>query len=314
MRIFITGGTGFIGRNLTAALLARGDQVVVLTRDRSRAADLGDAVEIVEGDPVERGGWMEAVCGCDVAVHLAGAPIAGKRWDARYRQVLVTSRVESAHNLVAAIAACAEGRPAALISASGIDIYPFAEELAELPDWFEDSWVAEDAPKSDSFLGRLCRDWEREANAAAEHGARTVTMRTGLVLGPGGGALPSMVKLFKLCAGGKLGSGAQWTSWIHIDDAIRGFLHAIDDADLAGPVNLVAPESVRNRDFARSLARALSRPSLLGVPGFALRLAMGDLAEYALSGRRVQPKALLDAGFEFQYAGLEPALEELLSR
>jgi hypothetical protein len=311
MRVFITGGTGFIGRHLAAALLARGDQVSVLTRDTAKAEGIAVGAEIISGDPTERGDWMSAVSGCDAAVHLAGAPVDGKRWNARYRQVLSTSRIDSTHNLVDAIAA-AERRPAALISASGIDIYPFASELTELRDYFEDTWVTESAPKSDSFFGRLCREWEREARGAEQHGCRVACMRTGLVLGARDGALSRMITPFKLFVGGKIGSGQQWVSWIHLDDAVRGYLHALD-TELSGPVNLVAPEPVRNKELAKALGRVLSRPSLIPVPAFAVKLAVGELAEYLLGGRRAQPKCLLDSGFEFNYPALEPALEELLS-
>lgn len=311
MRVFITGGTGFVGRNLARQLIDRGDRVTVLTRDRGHAGDLPEACEIVEGDPTESGDWQQAVDGCDAAVHLAGAPVDGKRWNARYRQVIQTSRIDSAHNLVAAIGA-AGSKPATLVSASGIDIYPFAEELADLKEYFEDSWVTEGAPKSDGFLGRLCREWEREANAAADHGCRVACARTGMVLGREG-PLQKMLTPFKMFAGGKIGSGKQWVSWIHIDDVARAYIHILDRGDVKGPVNLVAPNPVRNKDFARALGRVMSRPSLVPAPAFAVKLAVGELAEYVLDGRRVQPKCLLDSGFEFNYPDLEPALEDLLA-
>lgn len=311
MRVLVTGGTGFIGRHLVEALAARGDEPVVVTRDRSRAGGLGGAVVVVEGDPTEGGAWQEAVAGSDAVVHLAGAPVDGRRWDARYKQVLHASRIDSARKVIEAIAAApAERRPRALISASGIDYYPFADDLAEDPAYLEDSWVDESAPRSDRFLGRLCRDWEAEALAAGELGLRVACMRTGMVLGAEG-PLARLVTPFKWFAGGRIGSGRQWVSWIHIEDAVRGYLHVLA-AEVAGPVNLVGPSPVRNRDFAAAVGKALGRPSWLPVPGFALRLAVGELAEHILGGRRVEPKALRDSGFEFHYPELGPALEDLL--
>lgn len=313
MRVVLTGGTGFVGRNLCAALADRGDPPIVITRDASAAAEsLGDRAEVVEADPTESGPWQESVVGCDAVVHLAGASINGKRWDARYRQVLRGSRIDSAAKLVEAIAAApAAERPSVLVTSSGIDYYPFAEELAERADWFEDSWVGESAPRSGSFLGQLCRDWEDEAATAESLGVRVCAMRSGIVLGRGG-PLAKMILPFKLFAGGRLGSGKQWTSWIHIDDAVAAYLFAIDTPEVSGPINLVAPSPVRNREFARQLGRTMGRPSFLPTPTFALKLALGPFAEHVLHGRRVEPKCLVDAGFEFKHPDLRPALEDLL--
>lgn len=313
MKVFLTGGTGFVGGHLVRALAARGDEPLVLSREAGKGrAALGGEAEIVEGDPTESGPWQEAVAGTDAVIHLAGAPVDGKRWDARYKQILQASRVDSARNLVEAIAAAPEERrPRLLVSASGIDYYPFADDLAELNEYFEDSWVDEEAPRADTFMGRLCRDWEREARVAEELGLRVAMMRTGMVLGETG-ALPRMVTPFKLFAGGKLGSGRQWVSWIHIEDAVRGYLHALD-SEVAGPVNLVAPNPVRNRELARALGRALGRPSAIPVPAFAIRLVLGELAEHVLAGRRAEPRRLVESGFEFHFPDLDVALKDLLA-
>lgn len=285
---------------------------MVVTRDReSGRAALGSTAELVEGDPTESGPWQKALAGADVVVHLAGASIDGRRWDARYKQILVASRTDSARKLIEAIAELDEAaRPRALVSASGIDYYPFADDLAEHSRYFEDSWIDETAPRADTFLGRLCRDWEDEVRPAADLGLRVASLRTGMVLGRHG-ALERMIGPFKWFVGGRIGSGRQWVSWIHIEDAVRAYLHVID-GELSGPVNLVAPNPVRNREMAAALGRVLGRPAAVPVPAFAVKLVVGELAEHILHGRRAEPRALVNSGFEFHYPELEAALEDLL--
>jgi uncharacterized protein (TIGR01777 family) len=313
MRIFFTGGTGFIGGALVAALRARGDEPVIVTRDAKRAARrLGDAGEIIEADPTEAGPWQDRLAGCGAVINLAGASIAGRRWNAQVRQILVDSRVDVTRNLVAAIGRLAPAaRPRVLVSASGIDLYPFAMTAGETDD--DDPAVSEAAAADDSFLARLCREWEREAAGARAHGVRVVTVRTGIVLAAGGGALPRMVLPFKLLVGGRVGSGRQWLSWLHRDDAVGIYLFAVDTTALAGPVNAVAPEAVRQAAFARELGRAVHRPCWLPVPGFALRLAVGGLAEYLLAGRRVVPTALTTAGYPFRHPTLAGTLAAIFA-
>ena len=301
-KVVVTGATGFIGTALVAALRAAGDTVTVLSRDADRARQqLGD-VTAVTCDLQSLGPWTAALAGTDAIVHLAGEPIAAARWDARQKQRLRDSRVEATRTLVEAIAALpATARPRALISASGTDYYPFAPDAE-----FDDDEVTERDSPGDTFLGRLCRDWEAEARAAEGHGVRVVCMRTGVVLGPGG-ALAKLTTPFKLFVGGRIGSGRQWMSWIHLADAIRAYTTAIIDERYAGPINLVTA-SVRNAEFSRALGKALGRPSWLPVPGFALRAAVGEFAEYLLRGRRVVPHRLHDLGFTWTQPTLEDAL------
>jgi uncharacterized protein len=301
-KIVATGATGFIGTALVAALRAAGDAVVVLSRDAERARQqLGD-VTAVTCDLQSLGPWTTALAGAAAIVHLAGEPIAGRRWDARQKQRLRDSRVEATRTLVEAIAALpATSRPRALISASGADYYPFAPDTE-----FDDDEVTEAAAPGDSFLARLCRDWEAEARAAERLGVRVVCMRTGIVLGPGG-ALAKMTTPFKLFVGGRIGNGRQWVPWIHRDDAIRAYLAAVEDDRYTGPINLVTA-SVRNAELSRALGKALGRPSWLPVPGFALRAAFGELADYALHGRCVVPKRLRELGFTWTYPNLDEAL------
>jgi len=302
MKIVVTGATGFIGTALVPLLVARGDGVVVLSRDGAAAARKLAGVTGVTADLETPGPWTAALAGTDVVVHLAGEPIAAKRWNARQKQVLRDSRVEATRTLVEAIAALPEAeRPRALISASGTDYYPFA-----LDRTFDDDEVTEADPPGDTFLGRLCRDWEREALAAIQLGLRVVTMRTGIVLGAGG-AIAKMTIPFKLFVGGRLGSGRQWMPWVHRADAAAAYAVAVHDDRYTGPINLVT-DSVRNADFARALGKALGRPSWLPVPAFAIEAAVGELAEYLLHGRRVVPKRLRELGFTWQYPELTTAL------
>lgn len=344
-RIFITGGTGLIGSALVEALRGRGDQVIVLTRDPDKARRVfgseREGVELVEGDPAFAGPWQRHLADVHAVVNLAGASIAGKRWDSRYKQILRDSRVEGTRCVVEGIAALyvgkpagepagesagepageaqavgadagagagARGRPTVLVSASGVDYYPFDVDLATAMD--EDDEITESAPPGSSFLARVCRSWEEEAVAAEPLGVRVVRMRTGLVLGHGG-AFDRMALPFRLFAGGPIGSGRQWVSWVHIDDVVRAYLFALDEDTLRGPVNLVAPGAVRAKPFARALGHALRRPSWLPVPGFAVKAAVGELAEYVLHGRRAVPAALQAHGFAFHYPEVEAALLDI---
>jgi len=301
-KIVVTGATGFIGAALIAAMRAAGDAIVVLSRDADRARQQLGEVTAVTCDLQSLGPWTTALEGAAAIVHLAGEPIAGRRWDARQKQRLRDSRVEATRTLVEAIAALpATAPPPALISASGADYYPFAPD-----DDFDDDEVTESAEPGDSFLARLCRDWEAEARAAERLGVRVVCMRTGIVLGPGG-ALAKMTTPFKLFVGGRIGNGRQWVPWIHRDDAIRAYMAAVDDERYTGPINLVTT-SVRNAELSQALGKALGRPSWLPVPGFALRAALGELADYALHGRRVVPKRLRELGFTWTYPNLDEAL------
>lgn len=307
-KVFITGGSGFIGQALIAALRARGDDVSVLTRNATRAADSLTDVTLIEGDAALGGDWQARVSGHDAVINLAGQSIAGKRWDAQYRQLLMDSRVETTRYLVEAIGR-AESRPRVLVSASGIDYYPFDVDLDDLGmDSSVD--VTEDARPGDTFLARMCRQWEAEAFRAREHGVRVVCMRTGVVLGKEG-ALDRMEKPFKLFVGGRLSHGHQWFSWVHLADVVAAYLFALENVDLTGPVNLVAPDPVTNRDFTDALAKALHRPAIFPVPALALRLAVGELHEYLIHGRRAVPRALREHGFEFQFPNIESALADI---
>lgn len=304
MKIVVTGATGFIGTALVPALLARGDQVTVLSRDAARAREKLGAVTAITADLETPGPWAVALAGADAVIHLAGESIGARRWNARQKQIIRDSRIEATRTIVEAIAALPSAeRPRVLLSSSGGDFYPFAS--ADNPE-FDDDEVTEADPPGDSFLARVCRDWEKEALAATALGVRVVCMRTGIVLGPGG-ALDKMTTPFKLFVGGRIGSGRQWFSWIHRDDAVAAYLAASTDTRYVGPINLVTG-SVRNAELSRALGQVLHRPSWLPVPAFAIKAAVGELAEYLLAGRRIVPAKLRTLGFTWQQPELSEAL------
>lgn len=306
MKILVTGGTGFIGRPLVAALVERGDDVVVVTRDEVRGRTLWkSSPTLIKGDPCYAGDWQDSVAGCDAVINLAGENLAGTRWNARYRQIIHDSRVDSTRFVVEAMRSQpTSSRPEVLVNASGLDYYGFAEGM------FDEDEIDESAPGGESFLSYLCWDWEEETKPCAELGVRKVLMRTGLVLGADGGAFPKLIKPFRLGFGGRLGKGKQWMSWVHRKDAVRAYVHAID-SQIEGPVNLVAPGNLRSEDFAKVMASSLNRKAWFPVPGFLVSARAGQLGEYILRGRRGIPSALTESGFEFHFPELRSALTDL---
>ncbi len=300
-RIVVTGATGFIGVALTRALRASGHRVVALVRDPARAAArLGGEIECVAWDGVTppAAAALEGALG---VVHLAGEPIAGARWTPARKAAIVRSRTESTGAVVAGLAACHE-RPPVLVSASAVGYYGSRG----------DDWLVEDASTGDDFLAHVCRGWENAALGAAQLGVRVVTPRIGLVLADGGGALDKMLRPARLGLGGPLGSGRQWWSWIHREDLVALLMLALHDVSLRGPVNAVAPEPVTNAEFAATLGCVLRRPALLPAPAFALRLALGEMADMLLASQRVRPSRAAASGFAWQFGTLEPALRDLL--
>jgi uncharacterized protein len=242
------------------------------------------------------------VSGFDAVVHLAGESIVG-RWTQQKKKAIRDSRVQGTRNLAAALAQ-SEAKPAVFVCASAIGFYGNRG----------DELLREESPGGQRFLSEVCREWEDASRIAAEAGIRTVNIRIGLVLSATGGALPNMLKPFKLGLGGRIGSGQQWWSWIHVDDIVRGIHHAIRTELLSGPVNMVAPNPVRNAEFTKVLASVLGRPAFFPVPEFALRLAFGEMAasELLLASQRVEPGKLTASGYTFRFPELRAALENLL--
>jgi hypothetical protein len=289
MRVVISGASGLIGTALVTELHAAGHDVVRLVRRPPRAADE------VPWDPSRDGIDVGALGAVDAAVHLAGAAIGDHRWTREYKRTLRDSRVLGTRTLVRALLALPTP-PRTLVCGSAVGFYGSRGEQE----------LTEKSAGGQGFLADLVGDWEAETEPAARSGIRVVLARTGLVLSPHGGALARLLPLVKLGLAGPLGNGRQWWPWITLDDEIRA-LQFLLDGDLSGPVNLVAPHPVRNREVIAALGRALHRPTLLPAPAVALRLVLGELAQDVLSSQRVLPTRLLDAGFTFRQASVDEA-------
>jgi len=302
--ILITGATGFLGRALARALADRGDTVRGLSRSE-REASPGDAISQwyrwsggTDAIPAE------AVAGADAVVHLAGESVVGRWSDAKKRRIL-GSRVNGTQAVVEAIRAAGDDGPQVLVSASAIGYYGDRgdEKLTETSS----------SPEGD-FLADVCRAWEEEATKAETLGARVVKVRIGLVMHPEGGALKAMLTPFKMGLGGKMGSGKQWQSWIHRDDLVSMLLFALDRDGLSGPMNATAPNPVTQKEFAKTLGKAIGRPTFMPAPAFAIRAALGEFAVELLSSKRVLPVVADDAGFRFQFPDLAGALADLVGK
>jgi uncharacterized protein len=301
VKIFMTGGTGFVGAYLSRDLAQAGHDVTILTRRAQPPASASGNISFLTGDPNQAGPWMAAVPEYDWIINLAGASIF-TRWSEAHKKEIFESRVLTTRNLVTALAA--GDRRQLFCSTSAVGYYgPRGEEE-----------LTEDSPPDAGFLGELAEAWEAEALKAQDLGVRVVITRFGIVLGRDGGALAQMAPLFKKFLGGPIGSGAQWFSWIHQADHARAFRFIQANPAISGPVNLTAPNPVRNRELTRALGRALHRPSFLPAPEFMLRLVLGEFADTLLTGQKVLPQRLLDAGFTFNFPTIEAALTDLMGQ
>jgi uncharacterized protein len=301
VKVFLTGATGFIGTALVRALVARGDECIVLSRGgRQPWPDL--PVRIVRGDPSVAGPWEKEVDGTHTVINLAGERIVNPplRWTEDRKRRMRTSRITSTHNVVTAIRTSRQP-PRALLSGSAIGYYGDRG----------DALVDESTEPGTDFLARLCVDWEAAA-LEAQGRTRVTLLRSGVVLGRSGGGLSPLMTLFRLGAGGPWGDGRQWWSWIHLADETGLILFALDSA-LEGPVNLTAPNPVTVNDFADAMGRALHRPAALRMPAFGLRLALGEAADALLNLQRVVPRKALRAGFEFRYPEIDTALKDIFT-
>jgi len=303
MRVVIAGGSGFLGTRLTDALVARGDEVTILTRRTARHRAGGPVTETLwTADGEADASLIQAVTGANAVVNLSGAGIADKRWTTHRKRILRDSRILPTRSLVRAVEASASP-PRVFVQGSAVGYYGAT---------IDDRVMDETAPAGDDFLGRLCVEWEHEARSVTRTGCRLVFMRTGIVLAAEGGALPVIARPFRFFVGGRLGSGRQYFPWIHVGDWVALNLWAIDTASVTGPINATAPNPVTNAEFSRALARTLGRPSALPAPGFALRILVGEFADDGLlKGQRVVPARATQLGFRFVYTDVHGALNAI---
>ena len=298
MKIIIAGGTGFIGNKLIDVLLQNGHEVVVLTRKaRPSSGKLSYVVWLKENALPE----LE-IESADAIVNLAGVSINDGRWTANHQKQIYDSRMAATDELLRIISEMPQ-KPSVFINASAIGIYPVS--LDEV--YTEDSICT-----PDDFLGKTVQDWENKAKQARSYGARTAFMRFGVVLGRDGGALPLMALPYKLFAGGTVGSGQQWVSWVHVNDVVRAISFAVENERLQGPVNVTAPSPLRMKEFGKVIGNVLKRPHWIPAPAFAMKLALGQKSKLVLEGQKVLPEVLLENGFEFEFPVLEIALRDLL--
>jgi len=301
MKVFMTGGTGFVGSNLRAWMVHEGHTVTVLTRSVDRKRSFPAGALYLEGDPKSGGEWQQKVAEHDVVLNLAGSSIF-RRWNPSVKEAIRESRILTTQRIVEALAA-RKGKETTLLSTSGVGYYGF----------HDDEKLDEASPAGDDFLATVSREWEAEALKASEFGVRVVLLRFGIVLGTGGGALKRMIPLFKSYLGSPLGDGGQWFSWIHEQDLAGIYLHLLKDTAISGPVNCTAPNPVRNIELTEVLGQVLSRPTFMpAVPEFVLKMTMGEFGSVLLKGQRAVPRKLMDSGFHFRFPELRGALEDLV--
>jgi uncharacterized protein len=301
MKVLITGATGFIGKRVVKQLLAGGDEVVILSRNIAKAAlSMGNKCEYVQWlETTETPPPQEAFTGVDGIINLMGEGIAEKRWDNEQKKKIYDSRILGTSNLIEGMKNL-EQKPKVLVSASAVGIYGDrgSEEITE------------DSSLGNDFLAGVCKDWEVESQKARELGLRVANIRTGVVLGRGGGALQKMLPIFKLGAGGALGSGDQFMSWIHVDDLASMYVEALKNDLVDGPYNGTAPYPATNRDFTKLLGKTLKRPTFATAPAFALKFVFGEMSSVLLEGQKVIPMKFKQVDFRYKYPTLEMALKE----
>ncbi len=304
MNVVIAGGSGFLGRALARGLIAGNHRVVVLTRNPEASAGRmpSSPVEFVGWDGKTTGPWAKYIDGSDAVVNLVGESFDARRWSESQKELLIRSRLDATRAVVDAIRE-AERKPAVLVNISGIGFY------GDVPD----GEVTEASPPGSDFVARLCVSWEDEAMRAKRFGVRVVLPRPGIVLARDAAALRKLLLPFWFFVGGVVGSGDQWFPWIHLDDLVGILLFALNERSLEGPVIAVAPGPVTMKQFCRTLGKAMRRPSWTKVPASVLRIALGEMATVVLTGQKGIPRKVMDAGYDFEYPLLQPALEAILS-
>ncbi|MBW4674012.1 MAG: TIGR01777 family oxidoreductase [Desmonostoc geniculatum HA4340-LM1] len=305
MKVAVTGATGFVGSLLVQRLHREGHRILVLTRNVTFAQKVFPSgafpnLEIVAYTPTKSGSWQSAIALSDAVVNLAGEPIGEGRWTPERKQEILNSRKLGTQKIVEAIVN-ANPKPTVLVNASAIGYYGTSETAT----------FDETSSSGKDFLAQVCQAWETEATKVKDAGVRLVILRFGIVLG-NGGALAKMIPPFKLFAGGPIGSGRQWFSWIHVDDLVNLILQALTKPEIEGVYNATAPNPVRMADLSHTLGEVMHRPSWLPVPGFAIEALLGDGAIVVLEGQKVLPKRTVETGFEYRYPNLQAALKEIL--
>ncbi len=302
-RIVITGATGLIGRQLIEQLSRRGDHVTALVRDveRGRTQAPGAAEYIAWSSAMADGPWVSAIDGADAVINMAGTSVA-TRWSPEQKRRIRESRIDGTRNIIAAIAAAAR-KPRTLINASAVGYYGTSTSAT----------FTERSGPGEGFLADICAAWEAEARTAEALGVRVVLLRTGVVLEPHGGVLAQVVPTFKLFAGGPLGSGRQWFPWIHIDDEIGITLWALDNEEVSGAINAVAPEAITYKQFSSALGDTLGRPSFFPVPKFILDMVLGEASMIVVEGQRVVPERTAALGYSFKHREIGEALRDLIA-
>lgn len=304
MKIIISGGTGFIGKQLVNSLAAEGHSLVLLTRNPSTAGPAASPnVTVRRWDGATLGDWSNEIDGADAVINFAGEPIAAKRWSASQKKRIIDSRINATRVIIEAMRRAAR-RPAVLVNASAVGFY------GSVPN----DEVTEAYKKGSGFLPDTCEMWEGEARKAESLDVRVVLLRTGIVCGEDGGALEKMSLPFKLFLGAPLGTGKQWFPWIHRDDVV-GIVHfVLKNSSVSGPVNVAAPDPVTMTQFCQALARTLNRPCLpMSVPSFVLSIALGEMAQMLLTGQRIIPAKLSATGYTFRFPKLNGALRDIFS-
>lgn len=301
-KIIITGATGLIGRKLSQKLTEAGHQIIVFSRNASSAKNiLKKDYTYIDWDYRKSDKWIESISTADVIVHLAGINLFAKRWNKKFKEEILASRKETTKALVDAVK-LSQAKPEVFVSASAVGYYGDCG----------DKLLDENSPAGNDFLAEVCKVWEAEAAEVEQAGVRRVSVRTGIVLSKEDGALKRMLLPFKLFVGGPLGNGKQWFPWIHIDDIVGIYFHAIENQNLNGAVNAASPNICTMKEFAKTLGKVLHRPSLFPVPELALKIAIGEAGKVVLMSQRVKVNKLLESGYKFKFENLEEALRNLL--
>lgn len=303
MKLLIAGGSGFIGKELTKELINQGHEIILLTRNPSKSKDLNtEKLRAVEWNGKDMGNWSKHVNEVDGIINLCGESIAEK-WTKEYKERLLSSRLNSTKAIINSIEA-AKVKPKVLINASAVGYYGNVEN----------DEVTEDYKKGTGFLPELCSKWEDAASEASVYGVRVVKLRIGIVLEKNGGALLKMIPPFLIFAGGPLGSGKQWFPWIHRDDVVKSIIFCLENQNLSGPVNITAPEVITMKNFCSSLGKTLNRPSWAPVPGFVLKIILGEMAGMLLTGQKAIPKKLEEFNYKFKFRNIDAALKDILKK